>query len=206
MLRYTLAFLLFFMSITGFAADFVAGKDYEILKTTNPLETSHHAVSVTEFFSFGCPWCYRIDSGLNSWVQKRSKNIYFKKIPVVFHKDWKYYAKAYYAAHALSLSQKLDKALFKAIMVDKLTLNSDQAMINFFIQQGVAPETAKSAFNYSPSIDLSVKAGQTLMARYHVISVPSFVVNNQFKTDLQMAKSEERLFAILDFLIAKSKN
>ena len=205
MLRYTLALLLCCISISGLAARFEAGKDYEVLKPSNAMDTTHHAVSVTEFFSFGCPWCYRIDAGLNSWVKERGTRIYFKKIPVVFHKDWKYYAKAYYAAHALSLSQKLDKALFKAIMVDKLTLNSDQAMINFFIQQGVAPATAKSAFNYSPSIDLSVKAGQTLMARYHVISVPAFVVNNQYKTDLQMAKSEDRLFAILDFLIAKSK-
>lgn len=205
MLRYTIAILLFFVSLTGFSADFIAGKDYEVLKETNQLDKVHGSVSVTEFFSFGCPWCYRIDTNLNKWVGQHGQHIYFKKIPVVFHADWKFYAKAYYAAHALSLGQKLEPAIFKAIMVDKQPLNSDQAMINFFIQQGVPAATAKSAFSYSPSIDLSVKAGQTLMARYHVISVPSFVVNNQFKTDLQMAKSEERLFAILDYLISQSK-
>ena len=78
-------------------------------------------------------------------------------------------------------------------------------MIDFFVQQGVDPTTAKSAFSYSTSIEMSVKAGQELMGRYQINAVPAVVVNNQFKTDLQMAKTEERMLAILDFLVAQSK-
>ena len=43
------------------------------------------------------------------------------------------------------------------------------------------------------------------MATYQVRAVPAFVINNQYKTDLQMAKTEERLFAILDFLLGKAR-
>nr|WP_277619290.1 hypothetical protein [Legionella norrlandica] len=42
------------------------------------------------------------------------------------------------------------------------------------------------------------------MAHYQINAVPAFVVNNKYKTDLQMAGSEERLFEILDYLIRKS--
>ncbi len=205
MVRYVLATLLFCVSFMGFSAQFVAGKDYEVLNKSSELDTVKGTVSVTEYFSFGCPWCYRLEPGLDTWAKRHQTKIYFKKTPVVFHKDWEYYAQAYYAAEALSLSSTINPALFKAILQEKRTLNNSQAMIDFFIQHGVNPETAKSAFTHSPSIDLSVKASMSSMTNDHISAVPAFVVNHQFKTDLQMAKTEKRLFAILDFLVTQSK-
>lgn len=205
MAKYLLSIFLFFISFTGFAADFVAGKDYEVLKINNGTAKKRNTPQVVEFFSLGCPWCYRLEPALHQWLDTHKEKIDFKKVPVIFNKDWESYAKAYYAAEALSLNSTMVPALFKAILQDKQSLSSDQAMIDFFIKQGVNPDIAKSAFTYSPSIDLSVKSGQTLMAEDHINAVPAFVINNQFKTDLQMAKTEERLFAILDYLIAQSK-
>ena len=204
MLKYLMSMMLCFMSLTSFSADFVAGKDYEVLKGVGGL-TNSAKPSVIEFFSFGCPWCYRLEPALALWVKQHQTTIYFKKIPVVFNKDWEYYAKAYYAAEALTLSPALNAALFKSILKDKRSLKNDQAMIDFFVEQGVEPATAKSAFTYSTSIEMSVKDGRTLMALYHINAVPAFIVDNRFKTDLQMAKTEERLFAIVDFLIEQSK-
>jgi thiol:disulfide interchange protein DsbA len=43
-----------------------------------------------------------------------------------------------------------------------------------------------------------------MVAQYHINAVPAFVVQHSFKTDLQMAKTEDRLFAILDYLSKKS--
>ncbi len=204
MLKALLSMVLFCVSFMSYGADFVAGKDYEILNKSNKLANGK-AVKVNEFFSFGCPWCFRLEPALNHWVEQEGSAIHFKKTPVVFNKDWEYYAKAFYASEALSLSSTMNPALFKAILTDKRSLNSDQAMVDFFVQQGVSPETAKSAFTHSPSIELSVKAGLALMGQDHINAVPAFVVNNQFKTDLQMAKTEERLFEILNFLVAESK-
>jgi thiol:disulfide interchange protein DsbA len=205
MFKYILSTMLFCVPLMSFGADFVAGKDYEILKQVAQVEHVSSHTSVTEFFSFGCPWCYRLEPALNQWVEQHKNTVNFQKVPVIFNKDWEYYAKAYYAAQALSLSSTMNSALFKAILQDKHVLNSDKAMIDFFIQQGVDSTTAKSAFGYSTSIEMSVKAGQELMGRYQINAVPAVVVNNQFKTDLQMAKTEERMLAILDFLVAQSK-
>ena len=204
MLKYILSTMLFCLSLMSYGADFIAGKDYEIIKQATKIDNVKGTINVTEFFSFGCPWCYRLEPALNHWVELHKNKIHFKKVPVVFNKDWEYYAKAYYAAQALSLSATMDPALFKALLKDKLPLNSDKAMIDFFIHQGVDPSTAKSAFNYSTSIELSVKTGQELMGHYQISAVPALMINNQFKTDLQMAKTEERLLAILDFLVAQS--
>lgn len=204
MIKMFLSAILFSVSFFSFAADFIAGKDYEILKNTVTSQKSA-PITVTEFFSFGCPWCSRIEPSLDKWIQQNKANISFSKVPVVFNKDWQYYAKAYYAAQALGISQKLNPALFQAIQQQKLSLKDDQAMVDFFIKEGVDPATANSAFKYSTSIDLSIKEGLALMSRDHITAVPAFVVNHQFKTDLQMAKTEERLFNILNFLIKETK-
>ncbi len=205
MIKFLCSLWLFCLSSIGFAADFIEGKDYEILKNPNKVDNDTTTINVTEFFSFGCPWCYRIEPALQTWIKEHSQTIYFRRVPVIFNKDWEFYAKAYYTAKALSLSSKLDPMLFKAINTDKRPLNSDKLMVDFFIEQGVNPVTVKSAFGYSPSIDLSVKTSLSLMAEHHINAVPAFIVNNKFKTDLQMAKSQERLFEILNYLLTQSK-
>ena len=47
--------------------------------------------------------------------------------------------------------------------------------------------------------------GMALMSHNHINGVPALVVNNQYKTDLQMAKDISNLLQILDFLVAKAK-
>ncbi|WP_131782114.1 thiol:disulfide interchange protein DsbA/DsbL [Legionella gresilensis] len=195
--RLLVLFLLFPMFAQ--AENFVIGKDYEVIKSAVP--TKNTKVTVTEFFSFGCPWCYRIESNVEQWVRQQNDNIQFIRVPVVFNKDWSYYAKAYYTAELLNLSDKLNPLLFKAIQVDKASLNNNQAMINFFIKQGVDKETVESAFMHSPTVDMKINKGNAKMTAYHINVVPSFVVNGQYKTDLQMAQNEERLVKILNFLV-----
>lgn len=184
---------------------FVAGKDYEILTNPAPIN-AQEKVNVTEFFSYGCPWCYRIDSAVMQWVTKHQNAIHFTRIPVIFNKEWTYYAKAYYAAQLLDLEARMNPLLFKAIQTDKQALNTNTAMIDFFVKEGVDKATATSAFTHSTTIDMHIKEGNALMGQFRINGVPAFVVNQTFKTDLQMAKSEERLIKILDFLLGQSKS
>lgn len=185
------------------AADFKEGVDY--LVVSNPLakETTNKKTLVTEFFSYGCPWCYKIDAPLNQWALSMNKGIELERVPVVFKPEWNLYAKAYYTAKTLALADKLNPKLFKAIQEDKNPLSSNQSMTDFFIMNGVDKEIAKSAFENSPTIDMRVQNGMTLLANYKIKGVPAFVVNNKYQTDLQMAGGQERLFQILDYLVKK---
>ena len=202
--NYLISAALLMTSLMCFSADFVAGKDYQVINAATPSPNSHGIINVTEFFSFGCPWCYRLEPALNHWVQQQGAKIHFKKIPVIFNKDWDYYARAYYTAEALSLNSTLDPRLFKAILDDKQRLNNQQAMVDFLIKNGVNRATAESAFNHSPSIELNIANSQRTMASCAINAVPAVVLNNKYKTDLQMAGTEDRFFAILDYLISLS--
>jgi thiol:disulfide interchange protein DsbA len=188
----------------AFAASFVEGKDYQIVSNPQAVSTKGKAPLIQEFFSYGCPWCYKIEAPLSEWVGKMGKSVQFERIPVVFKSSWELYAKAYYTGKTLAMNEKLTPLLFKTIQVDHNTLESKQSMINFFVAQGVDREIAKSAFENSPSIDMKVQTGMALMGAYQINAVPAFVVNNKYKTDLQLAESPERLLQILDYLARKS--
>ena len=184
-----------------FGANFIEGQDYEVITETSLINNKKDVAIVTEFFSYGCPWCYKLEPALDKWLSQQGSKTHFKKVPVIFNKDWEFYARAFYTAQALALNSKFNPALFKAIIDDKQVLNTSEAMINFFIKNGVDAATAKSAFTHSPSIDLDIANSQRLMTKYRIAGVPAFIVNNRFKTNLEMAKSEKRLFEIINFLM-----
>jgi thiol:disulfide interchange protein DsbA len=202
MLKQLICLLLLLPSLV-FAAPFTEGKDYQVITNPRPLTDRTKGPVLTEFFSYGCPWCYKMEEPLQGWISHLKSPIELERVPVVFKSDWEIYAKAYYTAKTLALSDKLNPLLFKAIQVDKQPLSNKEAMIRFFVTQGVDKEIAKSAFNHSPSIDMRVSNDMSLLANYQINAVPAFVVNNRYKTDLQMAGSTERLFELLDYLMTK---
>lgn len=202
MLKKLICFFLLLPTMV-FAAVFVEGKDYQIVANPQAIANKSKTPLIQEFFSYGCPWCYKIETPLHAWVSTMGKSAQFERIPVVFKPSWELYAKAYYTAKTLALSDKLNPILFKAIQVERTPLESKQTMINFFVTQGVDREIAKSAFENSPTIDMKVQTGMALMATYQISAVPAFVINNKYKTDLQLAGSPERLLEILTYLARK---
>lgn len=202
MLKKLICFFLLLPTM-AFTAVFVEGKDYQIVSNPQAVANKSKTPLLQEFFSYGCPWCYKIETPLHAWVSKMGKSVQFERIPVVFKPSWELYAKAYYTAKTLALADKLNPLLFQAIQVERTPLESKQTMINFFVAQGVDREIAKSAFENSPTIDMKVQTGMALMATYQVSAVPAFVINNKYKTDLQLAGSPERLLEILAYLVRK---
>lgn len=205
MLRRLIIMSCLLLPFSLFAETFVAGKDYEIISSREEPQAVSGPVKVTEFFSYGCPWCYRIEPTLTQWARQQGDAIQFSRRPVIFNKDWVYYAKAYYAAHLLRQEDRLNPLLFKTIQEKKIPLATNEAMIDFFTQQGIDKETAESAFKNSTIVEMNITQGAALMSRFHVNAVPAFVINERFKTDLQMAKGEERLFKVLAFLVNEAK-
>lgn len=206
MSKLLLAIFCLLLPFSTFAEEFVLGKDYEIVTSLPNEQEKSDKIILTEFFNYGCPWCYRIEPNLRQWLKQHQNEITFKRVAVVFNKEWGYYAKAYYAAHLLGIEEKVNPLLFKIIQGKNNTLTNNANMIAFFEKQHVDKATAESAFLYSTMINMQIDQGMVEMSNYHITGVPAVVINNQFKTDLQMAQSERRFFKIMDFLIAKSKN
>ncbi len=207
MIKRSIGLLALLISSIVWAQDFVAGKDYEIITQTTTSRPKEK-IKVIEFFSYGCPWCYRIEPALSAWLNQHKDKIQLIRTPVIFKNEWGLYAKAYYTAHLLGLDDKFNPILFKAIQEEGRPLGSKEAMIAFFTANGIDETTAKSAFENSTSVAMQLGQGAKLMSQARVNAVPALVINDQYKTDLQMAQGEKRLFEILDFLVNQtdSKN
>ncbi len=188
------------------AEPFKEGKDYQVIPHQASIPSfPADTVTVTEFFSYGCPWCYEFEPQLVKWVKTKPTYVTFNRIPVVFEQYWDLYAKAYYIALALGIEKKITPKLFYAIQDQNKSLGSESAMEEFFMSVGVKKNIATQAFEDSPTLDTQIKQGVQLMQAYQVYVIPSIIVDGKYRTDLQMAENEKRFISITQFLIEKTK-
>ena len=196
-----------------FATPFKAGTDYTVLTPATIAKLGVVAapkskVKVIEFFNYGCPACAYAEPGVEQWLTTKPAYIDFVRLPVAFEKGWDTYAKAYYVAKALGIERKITPLLFTAIhgKQDKQyhDLSSQQAITDFFIQQGVAPSVAHNAFSdaSAATLDTTIKQNLALMARYQVMGTPTFVVADKYTVSLQQGKSPQRFMQIVAYLAA----
>lgn len=199
-------FSFFSFQFSACAESFQEGKDYQVIPHQSSIPSfADDSVTVTEFFSYGCPWCYEFEPQLVKWLRNKPANVNFNRIPVVFEKYWDLYAKAYYISVALGMEKKMTPKLFYAIQEQNKTLGSESAMEDFFIHAGIKKNIATQAFEESPTLDNEIKQGLQLMQAYQVYVIPTIIVDGKYRVDLQMATDEKRFIAIMQFLIEKTK-
>jgi thiol:disulfide interchange protein DsbA len=199
-----------------YADKFVAGKDYSVLSAQtisklNVTPAPKGKISVIEFFNYGCPACAYAEPEVEKWLKTKPDDVDFQRMPVAFEQGWDTYAKAYYIAKHLGIEAKITPVLFVAIhgKNDRQyhDLSSTDAMINFFVQQGVKKSVAENAFSSASAatLDLQIKQNLQTMQAYQVFGTPTFVVANKYTVGLQQAKSTARFVEILRYLISKAK-
>src|SRR6476620_1201052 len=125
----------------------VAGKDYTVLSTPQPVEAPAGKIEVIEFMWYGCPHCNEFDPYLEAWVKKQGPDVVFKRVPVAFRDDFIPHSKMYHALVALGVAEKLTPAIFNEIHVKKNYLLTPQAQADFLATQGVDKKKYMDAYN-----------------------------------------------------------
>ena len=121
----------------AFAADqYEEGIHYERVVPPQPTSTVGK-VEVLEIFWYGCPHCFRLEPYIERWLKKKPENAQFVRLPGVFRPSWEPGARAYYTAVLLGKMEEIHKPLFNAIHLEKKKLNTEDAMRDFFADQGV---------------------------------------------------------------------
>jgi thiol:disulfide interchange protein DsbA len=178
------------------AADppFQEGKDYVRLSTPAPPATSGK-VEVIEMFWYGCPHCRDLEPATEEWLKRKPDNVEFTRIPVAFGTSWEPGARAYYAAEALGMLDKVHQPLFEAFHQRRKLNNVDQ-LAAFFAEHGVDPEAFRKAYQ-SFQTQTQLRRGNQLAQRFGVRGVPAIIVNGKYDV------RSPRIFEVVDFLIAK---
>lgn len=200
-LRLLILLNLFFMSFSTAWAGFDEGIEYQRLK--NPVSTSDPAkIEVVELFWYGCPHCFHFEPDLKSWLEKKSDNVVFVRVPAVFNKRWAFHAKVYYTAEVLGVLDKMHPIIFEDIHVKHKKLASVNEVRALFVANGVSEQDFNNAFN-SFAVDAKLRRATDLSKRYGISGVPALVINGKYVTDGPMANGRQGMLKITDYLINK---
>jgi len=198
----TLSFSLMAAGAHASPAAPVAGKDFIVLKTPQPVDVPAGKIEVIEFFWYGCPHCNEFDPFLEAWIQKQQPDVVFKRVPVAFREDFIPHSKMYYALDALGLARKLTPAIFHEIHVNKNYLLTPEAQVAFLSTLGVDKTKYMQAYN-SFSTQSALKRDQQVLNNYQIDGVPTLAVQGRYLTSPSTTNSLPGTIQVLDWLVAQ---
>ena len=185
----------------GVNAEYTQGENYELI---TPEVTTHAdgKIEVVEVFWYGCNHCYAFEPHIEKWLRTKPDNVVFRRVPGIFSQQWVPHARAFYAAQALGVSEKIHTPLFDAIHGLGQKIGDEDSLAKFFAKYGVAEADFREAYN-SFSVDTKTRQAMTASKNYGISGVPSLIVNGKFRTSARLAGSFEEMLKIADELVDK---
>lgn len=157
-------------------------------------------VEVVELFWYGCPHCHRFQPYVERWLRKKPGNVDYIRLPATLRESWAIHARAFYAAEALGALDKTHADLFDAIHNKKRKLNTEDALVKFYVEHGVDEDAFRKAF-HSFGVDSKVRRARQMTRRYHVEGTPAVIVNGKYRIDAGMAGGYPGMIKVIDYLV-----
>jgi len=184
------------------SARFKEGTNYQKLVPAQPTSVEPGQIEVIEVFWYGCGHCFALDPGIESWRDKgKASYVQFLRVPAMWNDMTRLHARLFYTAEALGKLDDMHTQIFREIHVRANPLNSAEQIGALFQRHGVGAEEFKKTFS-SFAVESKMQRADLLNRRYRVQSVPMFVVNGKYTTDVSGAGNEQQLFHLLDELAA----
>lgn len=207
--RFRWVVALMFFAGNGFAeqpasnARYQIGKHYQEIVPAQPVATDGK-IEVIEVFWYGCGHCYDFEPYINDWAASKASDVEFRRIPAALNKVWHIHAKAYYAAEALGVVDKIHAPFFKALHESKRRLDDEASLAEFFAENGVSEQAFTEAFG-SFAVNAKVQQALQTVKQYGIDSVPKVVINGKFRTPGEVGMSFSEMLKVIDFLIDKER-
>lgn len=161
------------------AAGPVAGKDYTKVDPALP-PADPAKVSVTEFFSYQCPHCYRFAKSYAAWTAGLPADVKTDRAAVAIgHQAWAASAQAFYALSVLKAVPRIDDAFFAAIHQERKPLSDEAGITDWVAGQGIDRAKFQNAYR-SFSVQLQVKRADDLSRKVQLPSVPALLIDGKY--------------------------
>jgi len=216
MTRTSLISILLLLSVSLFAAgksttkkvvaeEFHEGFEYYAIATPQPTKAEKGKIEVVELFWYGCPHCLRFEPTLSKWLKTNPKDVTFVRVPAVFP-GWpgaEIHARAYYAAVALNVVDKVHQAIFDKIQSNRKQVITQAQIKAIFVKGGVDGAKFDKVF-LSDGVTKMIKEGKKLAKGYEANSVPLMIVSGKYKAGADLVDgSFEKLLVLVEFLVKK---
>jgi protein dithiol oxidoreductase (disulfide-forming) len=187
------------------------GVNYTRVVPAQPTNVPAGQVEVLEFFWYACPHCYALEPTMQTWLKSKPAYISFARVPVEWNEGHRSLARLFYALDAMGKLNDVHGEIFKEIQVngDPLigpdpnnTAAAERVQLAFVKKLGLSDADFEKAY-HDMNVETAMQRADQLVQRYRVSSVPTFVVNGKFTTDVTMAGGPEKLISLLTDLAAQ---
>jgi thiol:disulfide interchange protein DsbA len=189
------------------------GVEYVTLAQPQPVQAAGKKVEVIEFFMYHCPHCNALEPAFEQWVKKQGDNIVLKRVhmPATGGNDPE--AHLYLTLEAMGKVDEMHAKVFKAVHVDRIRLNTDDAIIDWVSKNGV--DRAKFLETWkSFGVMTKLRRLPQILSTYKIDGVPTVVIDGKYQTSPALvynsvkSSSEPALFQatlqVMDALVAKA--
>jgi thiol:disulfide interchange protein DsbA len=168
------------------------------------LPTPDKKVDVVEFFWYGCPHCNAFEPMVEAWAKRLPPDVSFRQVHVGFGAPHQVHQKLYYALEEMGVLATMHRKVFAAMHVQNKRLLSDTDIAAFGAESGI--DGAKLVATMK-SFGVNTKAARArqLSDAYKIDGVPALGVQGRYFTSGSLAGSHERMVAVADYLIGRSR-
>ena len=179
---------------------FEEGTHYERLPI--PVEPQNpYGIEVVEVFSYVCVHCFNFDPLLQQWVEEQPDDVEFRRVPAVFNPTWELFAKVFFSAEALRVSDKVHYPLFESLHVHGVDLRQPPLLARFFRDVGgVDARQFLDVFD-SFSVDSRVRQARAQARMYRITSVPTMIVDGTYRVEISPEVEGTEVLRVVDFLV-----
>ena len=187
------------------------GVNYTRTVPAQPTNVPAGQVEVLEFFWYACPHCYALEPTVQTWLKSKPAYITFTRVPVEWNEGHRSLARLYYALEAMGKSNDLHGEIFKEIQVNGDPLigpdpnnvaSAERTQLAFIKKLGLSDADFEKAY-HDMNVETALQRADQLAQRYRISSVPVFVVNGKYISDVTQAGGPEKLMSLLNDLAAQ---
>jgi len=169
------------------------GQDYEIIEGGQRF-TQGDSVEVAEVFAYWCGGCAHIAPLIEGWKPRLPAGVNFIYIPLVGNPQDQF-PRAFYAAEASGITDKVHAAVFRAIHVERsLRPNASSGDIaSFFARQsgGSAQEIQSTMESFAVNANLG--RARQFAIRNGVTHTPMLIIDGQYRVNGQNQQDQLRI-------------
>jgi thiol:disulfide interchange protein DsbA len=199
-------------------APWTEGVNYFLIDPPRPPSMPGGKIEVTEVFSYACPACNLFVPTMHKLKTGLPPNAVFDFLPAAFNpsEDWPMFQLAYFTAQALGVADQTHDAMFTAVwqggdlaVTDpaggriKSRLPTIEDAAKFYKAQAGVPVDKFLATAKSFSVDMKVRAAESLIVAYRVDRTPTIVVNGKYRLHAESAGGNDKVLELVNWLIEK---
>lgn len=175
------------------------GEHYHRIDPPVPTQVAPGKVEVVELFSYACVHCATFEPFVTAWKKDKPAQAEFRAIPAVFNAVWEAFARAFYAAEAMQVSQRIHEPLFKAVHQDGRRMATIEQIADFVATLGIDRQVFLNHAR-SAQTDALVQRAVADARAYGIEGTPSVIVNGKWR--IGTAGGFQGMLDVVNYLVS----